>query len=96
MKLKAYKEFIEPVTCVDGPVGEDKYLVNFIFDGAFIGTLPFKSMTDIDDKLNEMKKDIELETEKENDPDEHTIVFEISEVKSVEERLAELGKDFKI
>lgn len=96
MALKAHKEFIEPVTCVDGPVGEDKYLVHFILGGAFIGTKAFKSMAGIDAQLNEMKNDPDLIEGCKEEGLEPTLVFEISEIKSPEERIAELQKELKI
>jgi hypothetical protein len=96
MVLRAHKEFIEPVTCVNGPVGEDKYLVHFILGGEFIGTKAFKSMTDIDAQLNEMQNDPDLIEGCKEAGLEPTLVFEISEVKSPEERIAELQKELKI
>ena len=96
MKLRARKEFIEPVTCTNGPVGDDKYLVHLIIGGEFIGTQTFKTMAEIDARLDEMKNDPDLiEGCKEEDL-EPILVFEISEVKSPEERLAELQKEFKL
>ena len=96
MKLKAHKEFIEPVTCVNGPVGEDKYLVHLIIGGEFIGTQAFKTMADIDAKLNEMKNDPDLIEGCKEEGLEPTLVFEISEVKSPEERIAELQKELTV
>lgn len=95
MELRAHKEFIEPVTCVNGQVGEDKYLVNMIIGGAFIGTRPFKSMTEIDTCLAEMKSDQDLVEGCKEEGLEPTLLFEISEVKSPEKRIAELVKEFK-
>ena len=94
MKFRARKEFIEPVTCVNGPVGEDKYIVNMIIGGAFIGTRSFKSMTEIDACFNEMKNDTDLIEGCKEEGLEPTLIFEISEVKSPEERIAELQKEF--
>lgn len=96
MKLKTRKEFIESVTCINGPVGEDKYLVHFIVGGEFIGTQSFKSMADIDKQLNTMRNDSDLIEGCREEGLEPTLVFEISEVKSPEERIAELQKELKI
>ena len=96
MARRAHKEFIEPVTCVDGPVGEDKYLVYLTIGGEFIGTQMFKSMADIDAKLNEMKNDPDLIDGCKAEGLEPILVFEISEVKSPVERHTELQKEFKI
>ena len=95
MKLRARKEFIEPVTCINGPVGEDKYLVNLILGGEFIGTKPFKSMTEIDTMFLEMKNDPALVAACKEEGLEATLVFEIAEVKSPEARIAELEKEIK-
>ena len=96
MKLRARKEFIESVTCVNGPVGEDKYLVHLIIGGEFVGTQAFKTMADIDAKLNEMKNDPDLIEGCKEEGLEPTLVFEISEVKSPEERIAELQKELTV
>ena len=92
MELKAYKEFIEPVTCINGPVGKDKYLVNMLIGGMLMGTRPFESMTEIDTVFNEMKNDQDILLGCKEEGLEPVLVFEISEVKSKNERLAELQK----
>ena len=92
MKLKAVKEFIEPVTCVNGPVGKDKYLVNLLIGGQFIGVKTFETMSEIDKALEEMQNDQDLLLGCQEEGLEPILTFEISEVKSKEERLAEFAK----
>ena len=93
--MKAYKTFIEPVTCINGPVDKDKYLANMIIGDAFIGTRAFESIAEIDKVLNEMKNDPDLEQGCKEEGFEPVLRFEISEVKTPAERIAELGKDLK-
>lgn len=85
MELKASKTFIESVTCINGPVGKDKYLVRLIIGGEFIGTQAFKSLKDIDVQLSKMRKDPDLIAGCKEEGLEPTLVFEVSEVKSHEE-----------
>ena len=84
--MKAYKTFIEPVTCVNGPVDKDKYLVNMIIGEAFIGTRAFESITEINRVFNEMKNDPDLEQGCKEEGLEPVLKFEISEVKTPAER----------
>lgn len=96
MELKVSKKFIEPVTCVNGPVGDDKYLVRLIIGGEFVGTQAFKNIEEIDKQLEAMKNDPEIIAGCEEEGLEYTLVFEISEVKSCEERLVEIEKEFDL
>ena len=89
--MKGFKEFVEPVTCINGLVNKDKYLVNMILGGEFIGTRAFESIDEIDAVLNEMKNDPDLELGCKEEDLAPVLVFRISEVKTPEERLAELN-----
>ena len=87
MKIKTVKEFIEPVTCVNGPVEDDKYLVHLVMGGEFISTKTFKSMTDIDAELSAMSNDLDIMAAFEEAKLDPIILFEIAEVRSKEEYL---------
>ena len=83
MEIKIKKEFISPVTCVNGPVGKDKYLVNFIIENMIIGTKTFESIKAIDKEAEVMKNDPDLKTAFIMENIEPIVTFEIAEVKTL-------------